>query len=138
MTYITKAEHRRIADLTAKLCNIGFQSWEVDDLRRISATLSRWAEAECNGEIERDETTNKPYRVSQGCAPSWRVTRWPVRDMESGALNRLRKILAYHPQFTYYHQGDPRGVALYLIPVDRLNPGDNLDCVYSSIGIPVY
>lgn len=52
-------------ELISRLRELGFSYEEAAELRRIEMTLSRWSEAECNGEIERDETTGKPERVSQ-------------------------------------------------------------------------
>lgn len=87
-------------------------------LRLASIRLSRWAEQECGDgndycswSIERDEQTGKPFRVVHPhTGPS---RRYPIRDMERGALKRVDAIckrLGLH----YYHQTDPRGAALYL------------------------
>ena len=41
-------------------------SWEhANTLRRINMTLQRWGELECNGDIQRDETTGIPYHPFQ-------------------------------------------------------------------------
>jgi len=87
-------------------------------LRRIERTLHRWAELECGDSanglmfcIERDETTNKPYLfVSPEVGNTYRR---PIPDRERGALRRLAAIcqeIGAH----YYHQTDPRGIAVYL------------------------
>jgi len=99
------------------LSALGFTYDESVALRRISLTLSSWSEAECNGEIERNEETGKPERVSraytQGNGPR---RAWPVADREAGALRRLAAIMAPHKRrLLAYHQGDPRGYALYIV-----------------------
>jgi hypothetical protein len=78
-------------ELFARLQELGFTYEEAVQLRRIEMTLQRWAEAECNGEIERNETTGKPERVSQAWLKGVSDKRhaWPVADREAGALRRL-------------------------------------------------
>jgi len=135
---MNRKEAIRQTELLRKLETHGFTEAEFDQLRRISMALHRWAERECNGEVEVD-CEGKAYSVSQG-GPwnNWKVTRWQTANREAGALRRLNKIMAQHPGWTYYHQGDPRGAALYLVEVDRLIPGIGLDSCYSSIGIRIY
>jgi hypothetical protein len=90
-------------------------------MRRIEMTLSRWGEAMCNGEIQRDEKTGKPFRG-----------RYAIADREAGALKRLEKIVsarnARHPESLVhaYHQTDPRGCTLYVVRVSDL-PDTNDD-----------
>jgi len=134
---MNKKEALRQADQLIKLESIGFTFEEGEALRRISMTLSRWAEHECNGEIEVDDD-GKSYRVSQGFPPGWKVKRYPVPNREAGAIRRLGKMMQDHPGWDFYHQGDPRGAALYLYRPDDLKPGQSVDSVYSSIGICVY
>ncbi len=96
-----KLNQRRI-DATLEQCNI---------LRLAEKTLHRWAELECgtdHGCIERDESTGKSYWLN-----AMTGSRYPIADRESGALKRVDKMckeLGIH----YYHQNDPRGVALYV------------------------
>ena len=95
---------------------IGFD--DAQALRRAEMTLHRWAEGECGDSnayasfgIERDDD-GTPYRVVfPHTANARRRTRIP--DRERGALRRVAEIcdrLGLH----YYHQGDPRGCALYV------------------------
>lgn len=44
----------------------------------------------------------------------------PVADREAGALRRLANIMRAHPSLWFYHQGDPRGCALYVGRKSRL------------------
>ena len=126
----------RQAQLIGRLTALGFSWEEANAIRRVEMTLHRWAEAECGDgndfaswAIERDEETGVPYRCVYPHAG--KCTRTRIADRERGALRRLEAILANHPDWTYYHQGDPRGCALYLVRKDELKPGDRLDSVYT-------
>lgn len=103
----------RIADFYARMSALGFTFQETETLRRAELTLSRWSEMECgndNGCIERDEATGKAYWLN---STSMRRTR--IADRETGALKRVKAVIAAHPELTYYHQTDPRGCALYIL-----------------------
>lgn len=109
----TKIE--RMSRLLGRLSDMGFSYSEAQSLRRIEMTLHRWGEHECNGDIERDEETGKTYSVSRAYTQgTGEYKRWPTTDRETGALNRLAKIMAKHPGLWSYHQSDPRGCALYV------------------------
>jgi len=117
------------------LASIGFTYDEAEKLRRISMCLHSWHEKECgtdHGCIERDETTGKTYWLN-----STSGRRYPVRDMEKGALNRLAKLMAAHPTLSSYTQGDPRGAALYILRPDDIPEGCSADSYYTR-GICVY
>ena len=127
----------RTARFFRSLEKIGVSYEDADKLRLIERTLHRWAELECGDGnecgswmIERDEETNKPYFVRYDHQSSKRY-QTPTADREAGALKRLQKILANYPELVYYHQSDPRGCSLYLIPKDRLSAGERLDSVYT-------
>ena len=136
---MTKREKQRIFELQSKLCDLGFSYEETDALRRISMTLHRWAERECNGDVEVDDN-GKAYSVNQGGTwNNWKITRHRVPNREAGAKRRLAKIMANHPDFTYYHQTDPRGAALYLVnKAQSLYSLKTIDSNYNQIGICVY
>lgn len=104
---------------------------DAETLRRAEITLTRWAEAECNGTIQRDETTGKPWRYHGGhyAGVSGTVTRWPIADRETGALARVA-ALCERLGLEYFHQTDPRGAALY---VAKKGAGMN-ESNYSSVG----
>lgn len=78
-------------------------------LRRAERTLHRWGEDTCNGYIQRDDDTGKPFRVY---GPDHQY-RSAAPDLEAGALRRVAELcatLGLH----FYHQTDPRGCALYV------------------------
>ena len=123
-------------DAIAALQKCGISEDDARALRRISMTLRRWYEHECNGTIQRDEGTDKPRHY-------WEDSRgvhhksYVIPDREAGALRRLKLIMARYPSLDYYLQGDPRGCALYV-----LRPGDvparEDKGAYYSRGIAVY
>ena len=116
------------------LCKAGISHHDALALRRISMTLSRWAELECGdgrGCIERDEKTGKPFYRS-----AYNDSKYPVPDREAGALKRLAAIMKNYPELVAYHQGDPRGAALYIIRPGDMPEGATVDSCYSN-GIAV-
>jgi hypothetical protein len=133
------------------LQSLGFTLTESQSLRRISMTLHRWAEHECNGTIERDENrADRPYWSNPGTGQHFVA---PVADREAGAMKRLRAIFARHHDrqtpswpdgtaiypnpLTYYVQGDPRGAALYVIRPDDVPVGADVGSYYPR-GIAIY
>ena len=105
----TKAQKRQW--LIERLTKLGFNYGEIQTLRRIEMTLHRWSEHECNGNIQRegDDGEGKPRWHSGDNSKGYRTP-----DRERGALKRLAKLVSTKPDLVYYHQGDPRGCALYV------------------------
>jgi hypothetical protein len=99
-----------IAERTLRIASaLGLDFDETTTLRRASMTLHRWAEGECgdgNSCISRYD--GKTYREFSGRP---RMVRIP--DRETGALRRIAK-LCQKKGLHFYHQTDPRGVALYV------------------------
>ena len=131
----TKREFEQRQFMFNALQSLGFTYTEADRLRLISVRLRSWFERECgtdNGCIERDETTNKTYWLN-----STTMRRYPIRDMETGAMKRLSAIMANYPALAYYVQTDPRGAALYILRPGDVPEGQTADSCYSR-GICVY
>jgi len=122
---------QKVVRLYNSLASLGVSHAHADQLRKIEMTLHRWAEHMCNGDIERDDLTDKPYRCSGG-----RSSRTFVADYEKGALKRLSAIMGAYPELVAYHQGDPRGCALYLVKKSDLGTRQIRSC-YSSVGLAV-
>ncbi len=120
----------------ARLSELGFRAVEIEQLLRIERTLQRWSDQECGNSnnfcswaIERDEESGKPFRVVHpNTGNSYKTA---IADREAGALKKLSKIMADHPELVSYHQGDPRGCALYIVRRADLRAGDSLDCQYT-------
>jgi hypothetical protein len=152
---MTKREAERYMRLSFTLGELGLHQPEIDTLLRCQRTLHTWAEHECNGVIQRDEATGKPYW--HNAYSGARCYQTP--DRETGALKRIAAILAPHapkqytaetcpgrpcssdcdhksPGLTFYHQGDPRGCCLYLIRPGDVPEGSTVDSCYSR-GIAV-
>lgn len=135
----TKRE--RIARFYTRMSEAGFPFDQADRLRRIQMTLHRWDELCCGDSndyaswcIERDEATGKPYMVTY--PHNGKERRRTIPDREKGALRRLDAIMAGHPDYVAYHQTDPRGCALYLVPKSELADGSDISSVYNR-GIAV-
>jgi hypothetical protein len=80
----------------------------VRDERR----LQRWAEAECNGDIQREESTGQPMR-HYGRAINPYLLTVKTADIEKSALARIAKVCTANG-LHFYHQGDCRGCMLYV------------------------
>jgi hypothetical protein len=123
------------------LTRAGIDYDDAKALRRIAMTLHRWAVLECGDAsgncIERDETTGKPFMTYESFSGVRRRSRHVVADRETGALKRLAKLMAKYPALKAYHQGDPRGAALYILRPGDVLPGMEVDSCYSR-GLAVY
>ena len=148
---MTKTEALRQTAQENTLLSLGFTTDEAAALRRISLTLRRWHELECGtdqGCIERDDTTGKPYLVTD------KGRRWPIADRETGAQRRLAAIIracnerrfqmdaatAHNPNahdLKPYIQTDPRGAALYILRPNDVPEGKDPAAYYSQ-GICIY
>jgi len=133
-------KRQRAARFFDMMTRLGFTTDETETLLKAESALQRWAEAECGTgdewhtvSIERDEETGKPFRRLQfySYGGRWTDRREPCRDMESAALRRVSAIAEAHPGMSFYHQGDPRGCALYLIRPGDVPAGASADSYYS-------
>jgi hypothetical protein len=124
------------------LMSLGFTTDEAESLRRISMTLRRWHELECNGDVQQDEATGKWYAVIQRTGQ----LHYPVADRETGARKRLEKILEVRNKRIFddiegdvsaYVQTDPRGAALYILRPGDVPEGADVSSYYNR-GICVY
>ena len=156
---MTKAEAARQNHQEATLLNLGFTMQEAEALRRISMTLRRWYEHECNGNIERDgdNADGAPYWSSPDLG---RHRLYRIPDRERGAEKRLRAIISARNQrvisdtsepatingcaakvadvsLGYYLQGDPRGAVHYIIRPGDVPEGQDVHGYYTR-GICVY
>ena len=104
-------------------------------LRRISMTLRRWFEHECNGAIQRDGERGDGKPFWHSTYDGRKLYRAP--DRERGALKRLDAIMARYPDLLPYVQGDPRGCPLYILRPGDVPEGKDADCYYNR-GVAVY
>lgn len=133
--------NRQIAEFYNRMQRYGIGLEDADALRRIEMTLNRWGATECGDSneygswaIERDELTDKPYMVrhhyrhGQGKDT---VSRYPIADREKGALRRLAAIMVKYPDLIAYHQTDPRGCGLYVVPRKEIPTGADISSIYT-------
>ena len=119
----------------AQIAYLGVASDDFKTLRRISMTLKRWFEHECNGVIQRDGDAGDGLPYWYTSKSNRKIGR--AYDRERGAVKRLEKIMARYPALVHYLQTDPRGCSLYLIPREKAE-GRDLSAIYSARGYPVY
>ena len=86
---------------------------DAETLRRAELTLHRWAEEVCNGTIQREGDSGKAYRHTPHIPYKLASYGAVVPDREAGALRRVADVCRRNG-LDYYHQGDPRGCALYI------------------------
>jgi hypothetical protein len=125
------SKNERIARLYSQTGRLGLSAEETSALVRIERTLHRWSEMECGddrGCIERDGDSGDgvPYWRSADGRHGHRIP-----DREAGALRRLARVMELHPNLVAYHQGDPRGCALYILSKHDIPEGTSIDSIYS-------
>ncbi len=126
---MNKRQVERYVRIRNELMEHGLDDCEINSLLRASKTLSTWAEHECNGEIQRDGDDGDGR-------PAWYNTNTGKKicytsDREAGALKRAAKIAKSHG-LEIYHQGDPRGCALYIIRPGDVKEGQNVGSCYNN------
>jgi hypothetical protein len=135
-----EAEHRVYLHNT--LMALGFTDDEAEALRRISMTLHRWFEHECNGTIQRDGENGDGAPFYYNPDTGRRHGRAP--DREAGAMKRLRGIIEArnmrvfqeyptreNTDLTFYIQSDPRGAVLYIIRPGDIPEGADVHVYYA-------
>jgi hypothetical protein len=139
---MTKREAMRQTHQQNVLTELGFTPAEADALRRISLTLHRWYEHECNGTIQRDGDNGDGRPYWHSAHDGRRIA--PVADRETGAIKRLKAIIGarndrpdWQEDVTYYLQTDPRGAVLYILRPGDVPPGADVQAYYNR-GICVY
>ena len=116
--------------------NWGISREDYEALAAIEHKLQRWAERECNGEVERDDN-GKCWSVSP-----MHHHRFPTPDLETGAIKRAKAICNRNGGW-FYHQSDPRGCQVYFWrsgePSARtVGPDEVINQVYSTRALACY
>lgn len=131
------SEDKMKKDVIETLLDLGIEYRDAKALVSISRTLHRWDERECGdgrGCIEWDESGNGPK-------PLWRNAytgeAHPIRNTYKATIARLKKIMVNYPALTAFHQSDPRGASLYIVPNDRIPENSKLASCYTN-GVAVY
>lgn len=123
---MNKREREEWNHTVRALESFGLTYDECETLRRCGMTLRRWAERECNGEVQRDEVTGKPFVHSTYDGRKLYATA----DREAGAIRRAKSILQAHG-LELYHQGDPRGASIYAIRPGDVPNGKDVGAYYT-------
>lgn len=128
---MTRKQAERLVWLSKALEAHGLGHVEINQLLRAERTLHRWAERECGDgsdwAIERDDETGKPMNVYHGQGAR---RAYPIADREAGALRRVKAICDRHG-LGFFHQGDPRGCALYVLRPGDVPRGEPTDAYYT-------
>ena len=132
---MNRKEEQRQTHMLDALAKVGVRYSDAEALRRISMTLHRWHEHECNGVIQRDGDNGDGLPYWYNTTTGRKLGRAP--DRERGALKRLAAIMVRYPQLEAYVQGDPRGAALYILRPGDVPDGKDADACYNQ-GIAVY
>lgn len=99
--------------------------------------LHKWAEQECNGEIQWDDadcTIPRRYYPDRWGTPT---VKGPVIPNQEAKWLKEAQDLAAQCGGKVYHQTDPRGCALYFYrDSDLEGRAYPIDQIYSSVGLP--
>ena len=116
--------------------SISFSFEDYAQLALEEHRLQRWAEDECNGTIQRDEETGKPYRWLGFGYGTTGEARYRVPDKEKGSLKRCKEIAARYG-LKFFHQSDPRGCQVHVYKESDLN-GSDIRSVYPTQAHAIY
>ena len=134
---MTKRQAENYARLSRTMLDgLGIARDDFDTLLRIERTLHRWAERECNGEVEVDDDGRAWHSWHDDLHTGPTVHRVRIPNRERGALKRLSAIMARYPALGAYHQSDPRGCSLYVFRKADME-GKDVDAYYSSRAVAV-
>lgn len=132
-----KAAYARRATLATE--RYGVTAADYFELCMAEHKLGQWYEEECNGTIERDETTGRPYRYGVNPHTGQRSQCGQlIPDRETGAIRRAQAIVAGLDGVTLHLESDPRGCCLYLYRPADLYPGQSIDSACSTMAHACY
>lgn len=104
--------------------------WTIDDIlaaTKAAAKIHRADEMVCNGDVwESDESPGTWYDRADA----------PRRSPYGRAMATLDRIVARYPGFSWYHQSDPRGAAVYILRPGAVRDGEAVEAVYTR-GVPL-
>lgn len=145
---------RDAIEVAARLGKLGLRGEDAAALIRISRSLSRIGERQCNG----DTSCNACEGTGRVLAPEGiPIDDDPARPAckpcggagdilgkREASLIRKAEAIAEIWGLKVYHQGDPRGAALYIYSPDALARFETqgfkggIACCYSSVGTAIY
>ena len=108
--------------------------WQL--LKKYERICHEWAEMKCNGTIQQEDG-EPPHRYVIDRYGTPTVDLGPFEDEEAKAIRRASRIAAELGGLIF-HQGDPRGCALYFYTADELaKRSDPISSCYSMIGTAI-
>ena len=108
--------------------------WQL--LKKYERICHEWAEMKCNGTIQQEDG-EPPHRYVIDRYGTPTVDLGPFEDEEAKAIRRANRIAAELGGLIF-HQGDPRGCALYFYTADELaKRSDPISSCYSMIGTAI-
>lgn len=114
----------------------GISRQDYKDLALEEHRLQRWSEEECNGTIQRDDETGKPYRWLGFGYGTTGEARYAIPDREAGCLRRCEEIAASYG-LKFFHQTDPRGCQVHIYREADLQ-GSEIRQVYPTQAHAIY
>ena len=137
----TKKEH--LDNLRRQLP--GFTISDIKDLQRLQERLHKWDERECGGcnpnwSEEIQDIEDKPHLCLSIKHHNYSDTKTEIviRNVGYEVYKSINFLLEKYPEWSFYHQSDPRGVSVYLYKKENLKDGERIQEVYSGIGVCVY
>lgn len=114
---------------------LGVAAADFRKLCRLERLLHKWGEDVCNGVVSVGEG-GEAYRHF-GATNYSASGDFPINNDETFVLLKVKALLQKYPALWFYHQGDPRGCALYVGKREGCDV-PSLESHYSTSGHAVY
>jgi hypothetical protein len=103
-------KNRELSERILRVAGIEVLPSDAGIIRRAGITVHNWNVDECNGKIQFHESDGKyHWWAGRDNRHDWGA----IKDKETMAINRAKKVTEKYG-LTLFHQGDPRGVSLYV------------------------
>ena len=149
ISFLSTKQHSIVTNFEWVQKHYGMSRYRWSELRRLERVLHKWAEDECNGRIQWHEEDGKEVPYLYGLSEYGEYTRCKQQwhNVEADCLAEARRHAAACG-LEVYHQGDPRGCALYLYSQADLDerlernetlrqPGMGIGACYNSVGTAI-
>ena len=104
-------KNRELSERILRVAGIEVLPSDSGIIRRAAIAVTDWDTDICNGVVQFNEDDNKYHYWAGG---SGRRYDWgAIKDKGLLAINRAKKVTEKYG-LTLFHQGDPRGVSLYV------------------------
>jgi hypothetical protein len=106
-------KNRQLSERILKVTGVEVLPSDAGVIRRAAIAIHDWNVDECNGVIQFNEDDKKCHYWAGGRNGGKRYDWGAIKDKETLAINRAKKVTEKYG-LTLFHQGDPRGVSLYV------------------------